>query len=308
MPDVIAVALPVFGLIAVGFLAVKAGLVSVKAGDGLADYVFAIAVPVLIFRMLSESTASIGSNPWGYWISYFAGAAIVWTLAMVVARNVFRRDGRETVIHGFCAAQSNTVLLGIPLILQAYGDAGAVPLFLLLAVHLPLMMGVASLLIETAGGESGGLRRFFKTLLTHPILLALAAGVAAHLIGFRTPETFKPLVDGLAASASPVALVAMGIALARYGFWSDPRPAFVSSLFKLVLHPLLVYLFGTYVFALDPVFVGVGTLFAALPSGVNGYLIAVRYRTGESFASNAIAFSTALSAITVTVWLVVLGV
>ena len=308
MQDVIAIVLPVFGLIGIGFAAAKLGLVSVRAGDGLADYVFAIAVPALIFTMLSEPEASLGASPWGYWASYFIGAAIAWAISMLLARRVFQRDGREAVIHGFCSAQSNTVLLGIPLILKAYGDAGAVPLFLLLAIHLPLMMGVASLLIEMSGGESGGLRRFAKTLATHPIVLALVAGVLAHTFGIRVPAFLKPVVDGLAASVSPVALVAMGIALARYGFWSDPKTAGVSAALKLLVHPACVFLLGTFVFQLDPVFVGVGTLFAALPSGVNGYLIAARYQTGEAFASNAIAFSTAFSVITVTIWLLVLGV
>jgi malonate transporter len=199
------------------------------------------------------------------------------------------------------------VLVGIPLILQAYGEAGAVPLFLLLAVHLPLMMGAASLMIETAGGESGGVRRFVKTLATHPIVLALVAGVIAHVAGFRIPDVVRPVTDGIASSASPVALVAMGLALSRYGLTSDPWAAAVSSALKLVVHPAMVWLLGMYVFRLDPVFVGVGVLFAALPSGVNGYLVAARYNTGEAFASNAVALSTLFSVGTVTFWLFVLG-
>ena len=310
MSDVVAIVLPVFGLIALGFLAAKAGLIAERAGDGLADYVFALAVPALIFRTLSESVTDGGGSPWGYWISYFAAAALAWAAGMVLARRVFGRDAREAVIHGFCSAQSNTVFLGIPLILQAYGDAGAVPLFLLLAVHLPVMMAAASVMIEAADPADAGFRiaRFLKTLATHPILLALLAGVVAQLLGVRTPAALKPILDGLAASASPVALVAMGLALARYGFSSDPKAAFVATVLKLVVHPLLVYVFAVYVFRLEPVFAGVAVLFAAAPSGINGYLLAVRYKTGERFASNAIAFSTVFSVVTVAVWLVVLGV
>jgi predicted permease len=310
MTNVLAIVLPIFGLIALGYGAAKAKLISERAGDGLADYVFALAVPALIFRTLSESQAPLTDSPWGYWASYFAAAAIVWAIGMIVARRVFSRDAREAVVHGFCSAQSNTVFLGIPLILQAYGDAGAVPLFLLLAVHLPLMMGTASLLIESADVRDDGFRfgPFIKMIATHPILLALFAGVLAQLFGVRAPQAIKPILDGLAVSASPVALVAMGLALSRYGFSSDPKAAFVSAVLKLVLHPLLVFVFASYVFTLEPVFTGVATLFAALPSGINGYMLAVRYRAGERFSSNAIATSTLLSVITVSVWLIVLGV
>ncbi|WP_222876089.1 AEC family transporter [Terrihabitans soli] len=310
MTNVLAIVLPVFGLIAIGFAAAKLKLITERAGDGLADYVFALAVPALIFRTLSESKVPLTDSPWGYWVSYFAAAAVAWGIGMIFARRVFSRDARESVIHGFCSAQSNTVFLGIPLILQAYGDAGAVPLFLLLAVHLPLMMGAASIMIESADAGDAGFRfgPFIKTLATHPILLALFAGVLAQIVGVRAPESLKPILDGLSASASPVALVAMGLALSRYGFSADPKAATVSAVLKLMLHPLLVFVFAHFVFALDPVFTGVGVLFAALPSGINGYLLAVRYRTGERFASSAIAVSTALSVVTVAVWLVILGV
>ena len=310
MPDVLAIVLPVFGLIAIGFAAAKSGLVNERASDGLADYVFALAVPALIFRTLSESTAVLDGSPWGYWISYFAAAAVIWTAGTLVARRVFMRDAREGVVHGFCSAQSNTIFLGIPLILQAYGDEGAVPLFLLLAVHLPLMMAAASIMIEAADPEDSGFRigRFIKTLVTHPILLALFAGLLAQLFGVRAPDAVKPVLDGLAVSASPVALVAMGLALAQYGFRADPKAASVVTALKLLFQPLLTYVLAVFVFELEPVFAGVAVLFAALPSGINGYLLAARYKTGERLASNAIAMSTALSALTVTVWLIVLGV
>jgi malonate transporter len=310
MTDVLAIVLPVFGLIALGYFAAKIGLVSERAGDGLADYVFALAVPALIFRTLSETNAVLDGSPWGYWISYFAGVAVVWTMGMIAARRIFDRDARESVVHGFCSAQSNTIFLGIPLILQAYGEAGAVPLFLLLAVHLPLMMAAASLMIEAADRRDDGfrLKLFVKTLATHPILLALLAGVIAQIFGVRAPAVVKPILDGLSASASPVALVAMGLALSRYGFTSDPKAAAVTTALKLLLHPLLVFALAHYVFALEPVFTGVAVLFAALPSGVNGYLLAARYKTGVRLASNAIAMSTALSVVTVAVWLVILGV
>jgi predicted permease len=310
MSDVLAIVLPIFGMIGIGFAAAKSGLVSERASDGMADYVFALAVPALIFRTLSESTAVLDGSPWGYWISYFAAAAVIWTLGTILARKIFRRDAREGVVHGFCAAQSNTIFLGIPLILQAYGEAGAVPLFLLLAVHLPVMMAAASILIEAADPEDAGFRfgRFVKTLVTHPILLALFAGLLAQLFGVRAPDAIKPILDGLSASASPVALVAMGLALSRYGFRADPKAASVVTILKLALHPLLVYALALWLFKLEPVFAGVAVLFAALPSGINGYLLAARYRTGEKLASNAIAMSTALSVITVTLWLVVLRV
>jgi len=308
--NILIIVAPIFGTIAIGYIACFSGLIGQRSGDALADYVFALAVPALIFRTLSESSAPLTSSPWGYWVAYFTGAGLVWILGMVLAVRVFGRSRREAVVHGFSSAQSNTVFIGIPLILRAYGEAGAVPLFLLLAVHLPIMMSAASILIESTEDldRAARLRRFARTLLTHPILLALLFGLLAQAFDFKLTGVPGDILHSLAVSASPVALVAMGMALARYGFRSDPSAAAVVATLKLVVHPALVYVLGVHVLHLEPVFAGVAVLFAALPSGINGYLLAARYGTGEKLASTAIAYSTAASVATIGVWLAILGV
>ncbi|GLK81602.1 AEC family transporter [Methylopila turkensis] len=309
MSQLIAIVLPTFGLIALGFIAAHLKLLGDRAGDGLSDYVFLIAVPALIFRTLVGG-GPIGDNPWGYWVAYFAGVAVVWTLGMLFATRLFGRDRREAAIHGFASGQSNTVLVGVPLILQAYGDAGATPLFLLLAIHLPIMMSTAALLIEAASSEGRKLKiatGLARTIVTHPIILALAAGVAAKSAGVQPTGAALSIVDQLAATASPCALVAMGVALKRYGMLSDRLPVLAISGLKLVLHPFLVWVLAVHILPVPPVWAGVAVLFAAMPCGINAYLVAARYKVGERTASAAVAVSTALSVVTVSGWLWVLG-
>ena len=47
-----AIVLPVFGLIGAGYGARQIGLVTDRTGEGLSEFVFALAVPCLIFRTL----------------------------------------------------------------------------------------------------------------------------------------------------------------------------------------------------------------------------------------------------------------
>ena len=121
----IPIVLPIFGLIGVGFLARIGKLIGDRTGDGLSDYVFSIAVPCLIFKTLN-ATGIPSDQPCGYWFAYFGGTAIVWTITMALGRSLFSLQASENVVAGFTSAQSNTVLVGVPLILQAYGDEGAI--------------------------------------------------------------------------------------------------------------------------------------------------------------------------------------
>lgn len=310
MQDLFSVIAPVFGLIAVGWIAGRTGLVAPRTGEGLTDYLFALAIPALIVKTLTAGDLP-HSNPWGYWVAYFGGVAITWAIGAVIVRRILKLDRTQEALMGFSASQSNTVLVGIPLILRAYGEEGAVPLFLLIAVHLPIMLTVATLLIEASGAEGGFrivARRLVKTILTHPIVLALVAGVVLKWADLPPSGAVGSLIDSLAASASPCALVAMGLALYRHGIAGEIRTAAILSALKLVVHPLIVWFLAFHVFPVPPVWAGVAVLFAAMPTGVNAYILANRYGAGEHAISSTVALSTVLAVLTVSFWLVFLGV
>lgn len=304
MLHVLAVTLPVFGLIGLGFGARLVNLVSERAGTGLSEFVFVIAIPALIFKTLTGADLP-QDQPWGYWLSYFAGVAVVWALGMAGARRWFGQTGVAAVVAGFTTGQSNTVLVGIPLILEAYGPAGAAPLFLLIAVHLPVNLAAATLLAEGSGTHWSIIAR---QLATSPILLAILAAGAARLLELPQPDLLRSLVAMLGAAATPCALFAMGVALHRFGLRRDLGLASLVTALKLILHPLIVLALARYVFTMPPVWVGVAVLFAASPCGINAYLFAERYRAGVALASSAIALSTAAAAVTTAFWLAVLGV
>lgn len=305
MIDLLGVAVPVFGLIALGFLARWAGLLSATAGEGLSEFVFVCAVPTLIFRTLAQSQTA-NAQPWGYWAAYFLALAIVWALAMFVAKRLFGATHGFSVVAGFAAAQSNTALVGIPLILRAYGEAGAVPLFLLIAIHLPIAMTAGTMLVEGAGGLD--MRALAQRLATNPILIGLVAGLLFRASGLALEGPAFTLIDMLARAAAPCALVAMGLTLKQAGWPRERALLWIVAALKLMLQPTLVYVLAFHVFAMPPAWAGVAVLFAAMPSGVNAYLFAERYREGVSFSSAAIALTTALAALTALFWMYVLGV
>lgn len=303
------IVLPVFGVIALGYFSVWSKLLSERAGDGLNDFVFVIAVPVMIVKTLLGASLPEGS-PWGYWLSYFIGVTIVWSFAQVVVWKIYGRPGREAVIMGFSAGQANIVLMGIPLVLTAYGEAGAVPLFLLIAIHLPLMMGAATVMIESAdaGVTREALFKLAKSLATNPLMIAFALGSIGRLSGVTLEGAPKQFVDLIAASAVPCALFAMGMALRKYGVFGDLKLSAFIVVVKLMLLPLAVWLLAKYMFVLTPVWAGVAVVFASMPVGINSYLLAARYKTGVATVAGAVTLSTALSLFSVSFWLWVLGI
>jgi malonate transporter and related proteins len=302
MFETLTVVLPIFIIIAMGFGTAKAGLLGPSVSEGLSNYVFVIAIPVLLFRTMA--TAAIPeAQPWFYWLAYFSILAIIWTSASWIAQRAFRLSGHALPILGFAASQSNTVFIGIPLILSAFGEAGSVPMFLLIAVHLPVTMTAATMMVERADPSERILWGIVKKLAKHPILIGIFCGVAFRLSGLSLPTPLDNATKLMAGSAAATALFALGMTLCRYGF-SAPAPLVASIAFlKLIVQPALVYVLVFHVLPMPPVWAAVAVLFAACPTGVNSYLLAERYKVCVPLVSTTIAVTTVAAVVTTTGWL-----
>ncbi|MEM6665388.1 MAG: AEC family transporter [Pseudomonadota bacterium] len=309
--DIAAIILPVFGVVAVGYLARLTGLLGDDVGEALSKYVFTIAIPCLLFRIMADGNWP-DISPWGYWVSYFAGIAVVWTASSLIMTRLLKRDGPTGVVAGFTAGQSNTVLIGIPLILAVYGEAGAIPVVALISIHLPIMMGVAAILMElsdrSAADWRGTAKALARNIVLHPIILGIAIGAAWHALNLPTEGLLRPVLDSIAGTASTCALFSLGLALRRYGVAGDLRASLSVTALKVIVHPAIVLVLGVHVFQLPPVWLGAAMLFAASPSGINAYLVAGRYGTGMRISSSAIALSTAVAVVTVGLWLKIIPI
>lgn len=300
MLDTLQIVLPVFLVIALGFAVASARLMGERVADALSEYVFVVAIPILLFRTLAMAPLP-EAQPFSYWAAYFGALGLIWALTAVLMRRFFGIVGREAAIAGFTAVQANTVFIGIPLILRVFGEAGTVPMFLLIAIHLPVTMTAATLLVERDADGARWSAMALK-LARHPILIGIAAGVLWRLTGWPLPEVAASATKLMADAAAPTALFALGMTLKRYGFGAPwPLLGMIAAL-KLVLQPALVYLLAVHLLPMPPVWAAVAVLFAACPCGVNAYLLASRYDAGVALSSGAIAATTVLGVVSTTLW------
>jgi predicted permease len=93
----------------------------------------------------------------------------------------------------------------------------------------------------------------------------------------------------------------------RYRVLHDLPGAMVVTSLKLILHPLAVWVLAFHVFTMPPAYAGVATLFAAMPVGINSYLLAVRYKAETGLIAAAVMLSTLLAVATTVAWLAILG-
>lgn len=308
MSPVIETIVFVFGLVGLGYGVGWTGLLRPQIGDALTSFAIVIAVPMLLFRTVIGADLA-GAQPWGLWIAYFSGVPLVWIGGHLVVTRLFGREAAVGVVGGVASSFSNLLLLGIPFVLGVFGQAGVEVLSLLLAVHLPIMMAASMVMFEWARRGSGAaasplrvLRDFLRNLFSNPLILGIVAALLWRATGLSLPGLAMRFVDAFAATAGTVALFAMGLSLRGFGISGDVRPAFVLAGLKLVLMPALV-LASAWLLSLPPLVAQVAVVGASMPTGVNPYLIASRFGTGQRLASNTMTIATALSVLTVGLWL-----
>lgn len=299
-----------FGLVALGYLAGFTGYLKVEVGDALTEFAIGVALPLLLFRTMAGADFH-GSAPWALWSAYFSAAAVAWIAGHLVMTRIFGRDSQIGVVGGVATAYSNLVLLGIPFILAVYGQAGFEVLSLLIAIHMPLMTMVSIVVFDVfrqrkAGSIRAGeiLRAFVRRVLPNPLMIGILAGVVWRLTGLGLPPLAARLIDSLADIAGPLALFAMGLGLGKFSVSGNVLPVVVLSFLKLFLMPAAA-LGAALLLDLPPLTAKVAVAGAALPSGVNSYLLAVQFGTGQGLASSQMTIATACAAVTTAFWLTV---
>ena len=307
MNPIFDVIFPVFAIIGMGYGAAKLNWVKESTVDGLSDFTYHFAVPVMLVQSISRSSLP-EQVPWAFLFSYYGASFSVLTLGLLSCRNLLGRDFGDSAMHGFTSTFPNTVLLGIPIVLMAFGEEATVPLFLIISLHSTLLLPVITTLMEVAKGRNASLakvgRNALRGIAANPIILSLVSGIVMNLLDLRLPAALDPVAELMGNAVTPCSLFALGATLTRFqiaGRWKDMGMVVIA---KLLLQPLIVATLAIVVFQLEyGLWVQVAILIAAQPVGVTPYLFASRYQVNVALASNAMLITTLISPITLSVLL-----
>jgi predicted permease len=232
-------------------------------------------------------------------------AAVVGALAWIVSIRALRVPRPTAGSVMVSATQGNTGYLGLPVAFAVLG-AGALGN----AIAYDTILSVATLLIggaaigATLGERAGtGVRERVRTFVVrNPPLFAV-------VLGFLAPDALAPqaLVDVshvMAVALAPLGFFALGAILAGEAeegvlAFSPPMTAPVGAavVLKVLVTPLLLLAVTAAVVDLPRVFL----LQAAMPSGINGLVVAHAYGLDLRTSAGAIAWSTAIVVVAATI-------
>jgi predicted permease len=289
--------LPIFAVLAVGFLFCRLSVFDAGHATAINRFVFYLAAPALVFVIFAR--APLGNLNLSILASYFAAEVIIYCAVTWLAHFVFRLSFAESLLLGMTAIFSNHVFFVLPIASLVYGPSVAIPIGGVIIVDV-VSFCVTVFLVEAATSNEGGLRNAVAGLARNPFIYAPILGAAAWWAGDYVPSGIMTFAGFAGAAAAPVSLFALGIILAGLPL----RPIGWIVVFvvcaKLLMHPSLVA-FGNTMFGDNSDWGPIAVLVAAGPCGAMPFVIATQYGVEVKRISKAVLISTVLSVVTLSV-------
>ena len=306
---VLAALVPVVLFIAMGFASARLEWIRASAVKDLSNLVFMVLTPALLFRTMSTvRLEALELGPIGV---YFAAAVLVFA-ATLALQGFGTLAAARALAHVF----SNTIMIGVPLIGLAFGEAGLVTLFTLISVHALVLLTAATVVFELAAARERAGRpgqapqHMLRTVLQavqngilHPVPLPIIAGLLFAQTGLVLPAMVDRPLQLLGQALGPMALLLVGVTLAFTRVGHHFKAALRIALVKCVLHPLVLAGMG-WALGMSGLPLAVLIVASALPVGANVFLFAQRYAVAQDEVTASVAVSTALALVTapVAIW------
>ena len=293
------IALPLFVLIALGWLLVRWRRWPDTITDAINRLVFRVALPAMLFRLMCDFRQGPPVDA-RLLIAFFGGCLLVFALGRVIAWRVFKLDGVAGSVFALGGIFSNNVLLGLPIARVMLGDKAIPSVALVLVFNGLILWTLATVSVEWFKHGALNLKGFghtAKSVLKNPLIIGILSGTAFSLSGLPLPLMIDQPVTMLGQIAVPLALVALGMSLAGYRITEGLTISYALSGIKLIVQPLVVWALA-WIIGLPPLESKVVVLLASMSVGVNVYLMSQQFNALTGPAATSMLLTTLFSALT----------
>ena len=197
MNEILSLVLPLFGLIALGFATAKIKPLPIEALGWLNTFIIYVALPALFFSLIAKTPVEKLAS-WAFIATNLAVTFAIFLVGFLLAMIGTRGRIDEATIEGLSSAYGNIGYMGPALAILSFGKEAAIPIALIFcfenAMHFtlaPTFMALAHPTQKSALSVAAGIAR---RVVTHPFVIATAAGVGAAFLELELPSAVDRLI------------------------------------------------------------------------------------------------------------------
>lgn len=307
--DILGLVLPVFAVVVLGYLSVKAGVVPASIAGPLVQFVYHICLPALMFHIVAGDPIGSLLN-WKFWIAFGGGSLLVLVLVAVVGWRWLGSTLAERAILAFSAVQTNTGFVALPILHVLFGAKGVPPAAIANLIVGALMFPLLATAMEATRRDPSGARkpawRLVRDVFLSPMVWPTVLGFIFAAYSIPVPKPVNDFLVILGSALAPCALFAIGAAIDLDQIRHDVVRITALTVVKLLVLPLAV--FGiAHAIGMDSFFIITATICASVPTAKNIYFLASEYQVAEKSAAAMITATTVAAIATMTLWIIFLA-
>ena len=295
------VILPVFIIVILGFILGRTKFIGESFIEPAEKIVFKIALPVMLFLEVAGAEKLSGGD--FDLILYCICSVTLVFLAVSLAAIIFvKKEHRGSFVQGSC--RSNFAVLGIPLAISMFGDAGGTAIALVMPFVI-IMFNAYSVIIlsifskgEKKAGVKETVKRLFANIVTNPLIIAVVLAIPFLYFEIQLPTFADKSLKYISAMTTPLSLICLGANFKLSEMKGRIGVSLIATTLKLVILPAVTVtvaaLLGFRNEALGTIFI----LFGA-PSAVSSYIMAKNMKNDSDLAAQILLFSTMICLFTV---------
>jgi malonate transporter and related proteins len=297
--------LPVFFVLALGYIAGKRNAFDADQAAGLSKLALSFALPASLFVSMTDIQKSLLLQQVPLVLALILAHVGLFLVAWLILRRFKSLPGAASVICALVLATSATPVFGIAVLQPLLGSTSTGTVGLVaLAINLVVPLAIILLEIETAGGgaaRSAQVRKGLKGGLKSPLLWAPVLGILAVMAGLPIPKDAAGALEMIGSATSGVAVFTVGLTLAAHAFHLS-RAVILGTLGRITIQTAVLFAL-IQLLHIDGPFAKEALVCCSFPLATAVVLFAARYRALEAESASMLLLSTLSLVVTVPITL-----
>ncbi|NQY36814.1 MAG: AEC family transporter [Alteromonadaceae bacterium] len=291
-----------------GFICAKKKWFNKTQIETIGKFTFNISIPSFLFYQMANAKFSDQISP-ELFAAFYLPVLCCYLLAGLVNHffhHKYKQNNAASAVYALGASYSNTIIVGLPVLLVVIGEQVIGIVFLIVTFHSAMLFALTSAIASTVPNKNGNkmiIRTFIKQTFNNPLIISILSGLFFNIASIQIPIFLNDSLVLIGKPAITLALFILGASLAFYQVRSELSFILIASFLKLILLPIMVYFSATIIFELEPLVTTVLVVLSACPTGVNAYLIAKVQGQHQETVASSVVISTLACVITIPFWL-----
>ncbi|EKF58536.1 Membrane transport protein [Agrobacterium albertimagni AOL15] len=265
--------LPIFLLVILGVVLKRTTLINESFWSGLEQFGYFVLFPALLFQTLSTTNFSaLDSGSVGL-VSLLAVGVMTALVLAIWPLLKARGMGGPSYTSVFQTSTRWNGFMALAIAEKLTGQTGLSVIAIIMAsIIIPLNLINVGVMVWFSG-KSRGLKTFVFRIITNPIIIGALLGVLVNFAGISIYAPVMTAVDLIASASLGLGLVTVGAGL-RVADALKPQPSVLMTVvLKLLVFPAVAVLLAL-AFGLSGEILVMIALGAAVPTAMNGYVLA----------------------------------